>query len=410
MRLSQSTNLIKIALVAGLGIELAGFVVPACALEGDVLKPYASLTYSYDDNLRRFASKQLAQMSTGSSDTSDTMLVKSAGIVLDHTISRQKMYVDFRLNKSTFNKNSELDNDGRDVIARWDWELGNRLEGKVEFFHKKALVPFSEFQPLQGTMLSLNTRTQDRRLLEARWMLHPRWRVRGAFIYSEMEYGAEAQRAANLKEDIQEIGFDYLSPTKSIIGVLYRNTKGSKPQQAFQGSFISNDYDQNELKLNVDWAVTGKSRLQFLGGLVDRQHEQLSQRDFRGVNARGNFNWMTSGKTNLNAAVWRENNAQSFVTTSYTLNRGTSLTANLQATGKIAVQGVLKYEKRDFEGDQIFGQFRSDKDKSFMLSLMYNPVTSFRITTSFIHSDRESTSDMFEFRSNSVSVTGQYEF
>ncbi|WP_407993928.1 XrtB/PEP-CTERM-associated polysaccharide biosynthesis outer membrane protein EpsL [Methylobacillus sp. Pita1] len=412
MRLSLLNNLQlkKAALVGVLCLDVVLMQPQAHALEEDVIRPYVNVSYTYDDNIRRFNNKARAQLLTGSSNLSDTVLTTGVGIILDKQISQQRIFVDFNINKSKYDRNSALDNNAKEMTGRWDWKVGRRWDGKFELYHKEAMVPFTDFFTNDPRALSLNTRTSDRRLIEARWMMHPRWRLRGAVVNYEIEYSADIQKAANLEENSQELSLDYLSPSKSIVGILYRQVKGNKPEQIFLGALISNDYAQNEWKLNIDWAITGKTKVQFLGGVVDRQHEQLSSRDFRGVNLRGNFSWVPTGKTDLRWMVWRENNAQSFVTTSYTLNQGSSVTASWIATEKVMLQGSLRYEKRDFEGDAIFGQLRSDKDKSAMVSLIYKPISSFRFNASFIHSSRDSSSDVFGFKSNSVSLSGQYEF
>lgn len=403
MRLPHSIKLIKVALIASLSLELFSFTLPAYALEGDVIRPYASLTYSYDDNLRRLSSKQQA----AGSKMSDTVMMTGVGIILDKEISRQRIYVDIGANKTNFDRNSELDNTGRDMKGRWDWELGNRLSGKMEITHKKAMVPFSEYRVQTGASLSLNTRTQDRRTFEARWLFHPRWRARAALSNSETEYSADIQRSANLEENAYEVGVDYLSPSRSVVGVLYRHVKGIKPLQ----NFISNDYDQDELKLNVEWAVTGKSKVQFLGGLVDRKYDEFSARDFRKFNMRGNFSWIPTGKTGANLSVWKENNAQAYITSSYTENTGVSVTGNWYMTSKLSLQGNVRYEEQKFQfNEELLATDRSDKNKNYSLALIYKPTLSFMLNASIAHSVRDSNNELYGFDSNSVALTGQYEF
>ena len=399
-------------MIASLSLELFSFTLPTYALEGDVIRPYASVTYSYDDNLRRFSSKQQALTSTGSSKMSDTVMMTGVGIILDKEISRQRIFIDIGANKSSFDRNSELDNTGRDMKGRWDWELGNRLDGKIEITHKKAMVPFADYRVQTGSGLTLNTQTKDSRTFEARWRFHPRWRTRAALSNSQIEYSAEIQKIANLEENAYEVGVDYLAPSKSVVGILYRHVKGTKPTQIFQGVPISNDYDQDELKLNVDWTVTGKSKLQFLGGLVDRKYDDFSTRDFRKFNMRGNFSWMPTGKTGLNFSVWKENNAQAFITTSYTENTGAAVMGNWYMTSKLTLQGKVRYEKRDFAfNDTGFArEDRSDKDKNYSLALIYKPTLSFMLNASVAHSTRDSSDDRFGFDSNSIALTGQYEF
>ncbi len=409
LRLSQSINLKKAALVVSLGIEFFGVTSHVYALEGDVIRPYASATYLYDDNMRRFANKEQTLLSTGSDKMADTMLMSKVGIILDKTISQQVFFFDLGVNRSKFDRNSVLDNDGREMTGRWNWHIGNLWQGNFQAYHKKALVPFADFRTAGG--IGLNIRTEDRRSADAIWKFHPRWQTRIAFVNYEVEYSAETQKVANLNENSQEFEVDYIAPSTSKVGVIYRHVRGDRPvDQIFFGIPINNNYDQNELKLNVDWILSGKSKFQFLGGVVDRKHDEIPARDFRKFNARANLSWVPTGKTSFNLAAWRENNAQGFVTTSYTLNRGTSLSASLYATSKVTLQGSMRYEKRDFVGDDVFGLQRSDTDKTFSLGLVYKPVLSFILNAAVVRSTRESTSQAFEFDSNSLSLTGQYEF
>ncbi len=409
MRLSQSVNLEKIALVGLLGLELVGFQSSAFAMEGDFFRPYVSATYMYDDNLRKFASKDQALLSTGSSKTADTMVMTEVGIILDKKISQQVFFMDLAVNRSKFDRNTMLDNDGREMTGRWNWHVGNRWQGNFTAFHKKALVPFADFSSLGG--IGLNQRIENRRTADAIYRFHPRWQARVAYINYELEFSAANQQAANLNENAQEFEVDYISPSSSKVGVIYRHARGDRPvDQILDGVPINNDYDQNELKLTVDWSLTGKTKFQFLGGLVDRQHDQIPQRDFRRFNARSNFNWMPTGKTNVILSAWRENNAQAFVTTSYTVNRGISLAGSLAATSKITLQGNMRYEKRDFEGDMVFGPQRQDTDKSVSLALVYKPTMSWVLNAALSRNTRDSNSQNFQFESNSLSLTGQYEF
>ncbi len=405
MQLFHSINLKQVIWVVALGIELINFMSPAYAVEGDVIRPYVSATYMYDDNLRRLSSSQQAVASTGHSNTADTVLMTGVGIILDKTVSRQHFYIDINVNKSKFSRNSELDNDGKEMKGQWYWQLGNHLNGKFDIYHKEALVPFSDFRGI-----GLNLRTETRQILDAIWTFHPRWRVRGAVAKSDIKFSADAQKAAGLEEVWQELGGDYVSQSGSSTGLIFKHIDGTRPAQVFLGVPISNDYAQNEAKLNINWLVTPKSGLQFLGGFVSRKHDQFSERDFSGFNARTNFNWLVTSKTNLNVSAWRENNAQSFVTTSYTLNKGVSLKADWEASAKVKMQAIVRRENREFVGDEVFGQARTDKDNNFSLALIYKPTLATQLNATFTHSKRDSTSQFFEFTSNSFALTGQYEF
>lgn len=404
MRLSDS--IIKNLLITAFGSQLVGITVNVYAAEGDVIRPYVSSTYFYDSNLRRFSSEERALAATGRSERADTYVYSQVGIILDKKVSQQNFYVDVSLNKTKFDRASELDNDGKTATARWDWQLGSRLHGKLEGFHKEALVPFSDFRGI-----TQNLRTENRKTFDLIWRFHPSWQMRAGVADYKVEYSAFEQRAAALNETSQNIGIDYLATDDDLIGVVYRHARGERPvAQRFGVLLIDNSYNQDELKGRVQWKLSGKSHIDFLGGMVERKHDDLSQRDFRVWNSRLDYRYSMTGKTNLNLSAWQDNNAQSFVTTTYTQNRGVSAALNWFATSKISVQGTLRFEEMDFRGDFLLNQERIDKNKSAALNMTYKPTQSFSLNSSLRRIIRDSNLSGAEFTSTSLSLSGQYEF
>lgn len=387
------------------------------ALEGDVVRPYASASYSYDSNMRRFSSSEQAQRSTGSSKLSDTMLYKEVGIILDKRISQQLLYVDAAFNRSSFNRNSELDSSGKEITAKWNWHLGREWEGNFQVYHKEAMVPFADFRVDTPGQLGLNLRTQERKTFDAAWRFHSNWRVRTAFHRYEVQYSAEAQKVANFDENSQELGLDYIASSGSRVGLVYRNAQGDRAQDRpafFPGIglvLINNDYKQQSLKADIDWLFSGKTRLEFLGGYVSRKHDSFSERDFSGFNARTNFNWAVTGKTSLKGSVWRDANALSVVTSSYVVHSGISAGVAWAATNKVTVSGKANVEKLEFQGDVTGQDFnRTDNNKSVSVGLIYRPTMSWNISTFLNRNLRDSSIENLNYQSTSLSLTGQYEF
>ncbi|MEZ0232253.1 MAG: XrtB/PEP-CTERM-associated polysaccharide biosynthesis outer membrane protein EpsL [Methylophilaceae bacterium] len=377
----------------------------AFADEGDFFRPYVGLTQGYDSNLRRFNKKDSALAATGSKETSDTFLIKKVGIILDKEISLQKFYVDISGDQTSYNRNSGLDNDGKKAIARWNWHIGSHLEGNLERYHKEAMVPFADFRGL-----GLNVQTEDRKSFDTIWRFHPSWQMRGAISEYESQYSSVSQRTANLDETAQELGIDYLSPSSSTIGLQLRHARGDRPEQQRVGLLlIDNSYDQNELKAKVDWVYSGKTRLQFLGGEVERKHDEFSERDFKGFNARLNTLWQATGKTSFNLSTWREINGQSYVTSSYTLSKGSSIGASWDATSKVSLQSNIRYETVDFEGDSI-NSTRTDKNRYYSLALVYKPILGLVLNASVNRSLRDSTIPSLGYVSNGAILSAQYEF
>ena len=378
------------------------------ALEGDVFRPYLRAAYSYDDNLRKFDSKEQALLSTGSRNTADTFTSSTAGIILDKQISRQSLYADFSLTKTKYDRNTFLNNDGKRFLLRWNWRFGNYWHGKVEAFHQESMVPFGNFNdPRTAT---LNVLTQKYKQFEAVRDLHPRWIARAAVGKSEFEYTTVG--SADLSEYTQEAEIDYITPSRSKVGLVYRHARGDRPVPQRVGLLdVDNSYDENSLKANIEWIYSKQTRLQFLGGFVRREHDEFSQRDFRGFNARANAQWAVTGKTSLNASMWREANASSFVTASYTLNKGANISGLWDVSNKVGMQANYQYEIIDFVGDDFaVNADREDKRQTATVSLTYRPTLSLRINTYLNRSTRDSSRANSDFKSNGMGISAQYEF
>jgi exopolysaccharide biosynthesis operon protein EpsL len=377
----------------------------ACADEGDVFRPYVGLTSGYDSNLRRFSNKDVAEASTGSRDTADTYLRKEVGIILDKQISLQKFYADVSVNETSYNQNSDIDNTGKSMLARWNWRLGTHLEGNMLISHDEAMVPFADFRGM-----ALNLRTIDRQSFDAVWRFHPRWQVRSLISDSKTDYSDISQRSSRLNESAKELGLDYLFPTMSKVGLQFRNVDGDRPDPQQVGTLlIDNSYTQNELKLAADWMYSGKTRIQFLGGGVERSHKEFSNRDFKGINSRLNFDWMMTGKTSLNSSIWREINGQSYVTSSYVLSKGASVSLNWMATSKIVLQATTRYDESSFEGDSG-NSSREDINRYHALSVNYRPLNDLTLTGLLNRSIRESTVSNLGYKSTGLVFNVRYEF
>jgi predicted chitinase len=63
-----------------------------------------------------------------------------------------------------------------------------------------------------------------------------------------------------------------------------------------------NAYEQNEVKAKVDWQLTGKTWLQFLGGWAKREYDNNPQRDSSEPSARLTAYWKATGKTAFSSA------------------------------------------------------------------------------------------------------------
>jgi len=251
---------------------------PAFAAADDVFRPYVGYSFAYDENVlgSRMAPIPAARICRNTSRRAE------AGIAINKRISQQVLSAKLNLSHVTYDHLRALDNDGKDFLGNWNWHVGDRVEGNLGASYVQGLAPFVEgLTPLANlSTQERNLRTQRREFFDGSWLLHPSWRLRGGLSRDSLNYDLDSQKVGNRTEDMAEAGVDYLASSGSTFGVQLRHTRGDLPNPQQLGALVvDNSYDQNEVKAKINWLLTGKTQLQFLGGYVQRKHDFFSERD-----------------------------------------------------------------------------------------------------------------------------------
>ncbi len=321
---------------------LCGASVGAQASDGlvDGLHPFASVGYSYDDNLLRVPDGAVAFDNT----RADSSRQIEAGVVFDKVYGRQEVNLQARVNKVSFSHFSSLDYDGKDLAASVGWHLGNHLEGNVGASYDQVLAPYTDFSSNER-----NLRTQRHEFVDGKWRFHPSWQLRAGVTRDAFSYDLVAQQFNDRTEDAYLGGIDYLASTNSSVGLQLSKTKGRYDNQRIFNKIVYNDnYTQDEVKLRVDWAVSPTTSVQFLGGWVRRDLEVNAARNASGTNGRVSASWAPVAKLNFSGSVWREFTSIESTQFSYGLNTGASVGATWALAPKVKLQGQYRYESRDF--------------------------------------------------------------
>ena len=181
-----------------------------------------------------------------------------------------------------------------------------------------------------------------------------------------------------------------------------------------QPSLFSNDYDQNELKFKADWLYSGASRFQFLGGPVSRKHKDFNQRDFSGVNARVVANLQPTGKTSVQAQVFRELSGISDLTVSYAVVEGYAVNAGVNVSPKVSINADVRRQTLDYKGAEgipgVVDNARRDAIRSHSLDLTYRATSHMAVAFSLFERSRSSNQALIGFTSRGGFVSAKYDF
>lgn len=381
-----------------LGALVSVPALAALAAPDQVVRPYLGYGIAQDDNL----------LGTGEA-VSSTSRRAEAGLMVDKRIGQQQLSAALQFTHSTYDQLPELNHDGKDLRVNWNWHVANHLDGNIGSSYVQALAPFVNFHGRER-----NLRSERRDFADGGWLLHPSWRVRAGVSRDTLAYDLDAQQAGNRVEHVGELGLDYLAASGSTIGTQLRHTRGLFPHRQTLGTLsVDNSYQQGELKAKINWLVTGKTQLQFLGGLVQRKHDEFAARDYRGLNARLTANWQASAKLGVALAGWREIGALDDVTASYTLNQGVSVGANWELSDKLRLDGQLKHETSDYSGSAAIASALAERKDSVgraALGLVYKPTAHLQLSARAYRDQRRSTLAGNSYPTSGLLLNSRYEF
>jgi exopolysaccharide biosynthesis operon protein EpsL len=355
------------------------FSTPALADLSDTLHPYLATSVNYDDNLLRLSDTELASRD-GASDTYRTVV---GGLLLERPIERQFIKAQAKFSKVSFDRFSQLDYSGKDLSAEWKWQLGNHFDGHLGGVYVQTIAPFSDFHDDEKSL-----RTRRMKYFDGNWRFHPSWQVHTGFQQEEYNYELTSQRFNNRQENRSEAGIDYLAPSGSKVGLLLRRVKDEYPVQL---ASFSSDFQQDEVDLNVFWALSGETNVMFVGGYVKHKHTQGEAREVGGVNGRVIANWQPLGKLQFTGMAWREFGAAENTIVQSALSKGASIASIWNATAKIKVQALLSRENRDFTplSGLVDVSGLTDSTRMATLGVTYHPWRKGEISLNAFHTSRD---------------------
>lgn len=371
---------------------------PAHAGEGDFFRPLLNAAYYHDSNLFRFSGDSvvpplIAGESTGNRIQSVNYNVLGAGFLLDWQQSRQRVQARAQANRVRFSRYSALlDYDGHELNALWDWQLGNRWRGQLGAERSKTLGSYDNVGIVQ------NTRTDTRYNLRAVRDLHTDWQAEFRYNHAASEYANQPIR--DVDTDALALGVYRLGGTLQRLGVELRHTDIQRP-----AGTLSDAAEWGVFGV-ATWQASGKTRLRGRLGFIDRDYERAATRGFRGIEGRVDVDWSPTGKTLVNAALYRELTETDLgVNTNYRRETGLSLGGQWLVMPKTRVGAFLRVESHAYDGSNVDDNYRSHG-----LNATYQPWPGADITLSMQRATRDSSLAVRDFNANAVSLAAVLTF
>ncbi len=413
--LLMAKNFVSTRFVPSLGLLLTLAVIASPGLlraaPEDTVQAYVITSLSHDDNLLRISKDVDPVTVSGQPSAADTIKQGTIGVKVDWKQNRQEVLLDASLSESRFSRFTLLNYQAANIQSRWNWQLGNSLSGDIGYNKNTTLGSFNEVQSLVK-----NLSTQQNEFFDGAWQLKPSVRLNGQIAH------------ANYSVTTGSIyGNDYMSYTAAAyftpaagneIGIRgNRQVQAYPVLEVFSSTPVDNGFTQDQLLATINWLYSGHIRVNGQAGLVKRNHNQLSVRDFTGNTMRGTLTWLASGKSQIDLTTWNEIDSYDNLTTSYTQSKGVSLGPTWNPTGKLGVSARVQHVKRAFLGDPLLKLYpsllipvRQDIDNSVGISLSYQPVRTVNISASVQNEHRTSNQLYVDYADSTISVNVFFEF
>lgn len=365
----------------------------------------------HDSNLFRLSDGANTQALLGTSQRSDNIRRFGVGLKADLPISRQHLLFDARVDDFHYSTFGFLDHSQYSASATWKWQAGSRWNGDLGYARQRFLSGFGLLQLPQKNLV-----TESHAYASVNRLLTPRWRARGALDRSSYDYSNLAAATGALsgatpvsaldRATSLTLGGDYLTPPGNSVGAQVKLTDGRYVNPPGV-SGLDNRYRETEVSGVADWHATGKSR--FIGrlGYTDRRHDQVSARNFHGVTARLDYDWITGAKTLLNFAGWRELEAVESSLASYALSEGLSFGPHWAPTFRTVVQAHLFRVRRDYLGSS---PERVDTVRGANVTFGYNPRRTMRFSLGLERGSQSSNIPNADYDYDLVSANARFSF
>lgn len=371
----------------------------------DVIQAYVDASYAWDDNLFRTPAAL-----SGGAPTSDSSWKRDGGMQFDKTFSRQHVTASFDLNRTTFQRFSAIDFDGKDAQFNWNWGMTNDFAGNIGSSYSQTLTPYNQFH-----LAELNLRNQKSDFSDGTWLLTPRWQLRASVNKASLNYDLNSQQYLDRSSHIGNVALYYVAPSGNSLGLTVQHEREEFPNALILGGeTFNNNYTQNELRANLDYSVGGLTRIQLVCGWLRREHDYFHERDISGPSVRLFTNWLATGKSSVNLTAWRNVSGSDDLAISYAISKGITLNPVWNPIPKMQVETSFKMERLDYSDAALFTtllpQNRVDTSRYGSLALVFTPTNKTRISATLYIDELKSSVTNYSYRAKGMMLNARLNF
>jgi hypothetical protein len=196
----------------------------------------------------------------------------------------------------------------------------------------------------------------------------------------------------------------WVTPSENSVGFKFRTEDTTYPNGFVTGPPGDNDYRDYEYSLVSVWNPTAASQFRGRLGYTQRRFEPDAGRDFSGPTWRFSYKWEPTGKTALEAALWRELTGFEDLSGNYMRSTGVGIFPAWSVVPKLVLQGKAAYQTRIYLGDLGTSAGREDQERVFQVAAVWTPLRMTKLIFAVETGDRNSNQALADYEYHSVGL------
>lgn len=404
-------------------VSLMLFAQHASADAGDTFNVTAGSTLMYDSNVFRISPSIDPLLLTGKSTRSDQVITSTATLSLNKLYGMQRFQVNGSIVDNRYHNFDFLNFIAKNYDAAWTWQLTPYFHGNLSSTHKEGLQNFGNLTGFINSS-NRNIRTDEIHRFDSIFELNRSWHVIGGVSQSKLTNSRLTVQDFDNTVLSFEGGIRYALPSGSSLTYKARHGQGDffKRPEPISSTLFDTRFQDMEHDMRLLWLITAKTSIEARIGHFERKHDHFAQRDFSGFVGNFNVNWAITGKTRLVAGWARDlSNFQTATnfqlagfqrfSSSYIAADRFSVAPAWQITEKTALRLRYEYSILDYLGPVLsFPDIRHDSMHSGQAILDWQPVRAISLSAMLQRDHRTANIRGFDFDNIAGSITARLNF
>lgn len=377
------------------------------ALLGDTIKPFASVSETYDSNV--FKVKDQAQLKAlmGDDQMSDFINVTTVGSAFHYGMSSLESNLllkhDFINYMHYSSQSAGRDEMGGDASIR----LFDRVRIKVDGSYLKEPQPKSDYRSP-----GLNEMTTLQYGLLVGYDMKSGLSFDLAYRRIGVGYSLDEFKPNEYDLDRYTGTVSYkLSPEAKVYASYQRENRDYREAASIDGSLGKIDNVGDSIRVGIEKTISPRTAVSGYVGYLKRSHKDLPSRDFSGPIGKAEVRYAVTSKIGVVVNAERQLYEETYSDQVYSVNNSVGAGAVYQVTEKVKASIMDRVSWKDFQSvPGATGKARNDLTNEVSAGVEWTPRDRITVGLGYQYGSRSSSDSNYNFTSHAVTASVGYKF